>query len=128
MRISIEKSVLELPFHDSDLLEIKVLQKDSGETDLLLNISFYKGEFESLGENFLKAINRDGKASILIENCNRIKIDFICNRTNRDKFDYFDIKDTKSEYKAESQQVEAVFISGSKIDCIAESVYLKSVE
>lgn len=121
-----EKSIQYLPFHDSDFLGIKIIQSDEGETDLILNIAFYEGEFESLSEDYLNVIKTDGTASILFKACNRININAVCNRSQRDEIDFINFIQDSPSLKEDQKHVEVIFISGSKLECIAEKVELST--
>ena len=120
------ESIRYLPFHDSDFLGIRIIQSDEGETDLILNIAFYEGEFEGLSEDYLNIINPDGTASLFFKACDRININAVCNRSQRDEIDFIQfIKDADNLIDGK-KHVEVIFISGSKIECMAERVELRT--
>ena len=121
-----EQSIQHLPFHDSDFLGVKIIQTDEGETDLALNIAFYKGEFESLSEDYMKVIRPDGSASLLFKGCDWIKINTVCNRSQRDEVDYIQFIHNSPNLKKGRQHVEVIFISGSKLECVAEKIELRT--
>ena len=115
-----EKSIYNLPFHDSDFLGIKISQRDNGETDLLLYISFCKNEFEDLSKEYLEIIKSDGSVSLLFENCQWFNLNFFSNRTQRDEIDYIQFLTDSKTLKDGQKYIEVVFTSGSKLECIAE--------
>ena len=120
-----KKSIQYLPFHDSDFLGIKIIQSDEGETDLVLNIAFYKGEYESLSEDYLKVLRPDGTASVLFKACDWININTVCNRSQRDEIDFIQFKNDSPNLKKGQKHIEVVFISGSKLECVSEEVELR---
>jgi len=122
-----EKSIQNLPFHDSDLLGVKILQNDEGKTDLILNIAFYKGEFESLSKDYLKIIKPNGAASLLFNDCRWININAICNRTQRDEIDYIQFLSGSPNLKDGQKHVEVIFISGSKLECFVKDLSLSEL-
>ena len=122
-----EKSIQCLPFHDSDFRGLKINQKDNGETDLILNLAFYKGEFESLSEDYLKAIELDGTASLLFENCDWINIHTVCNRLQRDEIDFIQFVHDLPNLVEGKKHIEVVFISGSKLECVANKIELLTI-
>ena len=130
MKVLTQKNIQnDLPVHDSDFLGYKVLQKDNGETDLVLDIAFCEGEFDDLDEDYKDIIKSDGTASFLFLNCWWINIGIICNITQRDSIDYIQFLSNSKKLKElnakkEIKHVEVIFISGSKLECISENVAL----
>ena len=125
MKVLNSNNINNLPFHDSDFSGITFSQNNKGKTDLILNINFCAGEFENITE-YSNIIRSDGAASLLFADCYLIKCNFICNVTQRDSIDYIKFADKASipkEFKIKNQ-LEVVFNSGSKIECIAESISL----
>ena len=119
-----KKTIYNLPFHDSNLLGAKISQKDNGETDLLLCISFCRTEFEDLSNEYLEINKSDGSVALLFETCQQINFNFICDRTQRDEIDYIQFLTDSVNLKQGQKHVEVIFISGSKLECIAEKVVL----
>lgn len=125
------ETICYLPVHDSDFLGVEISQNDSGETELILAITFCKGEFEDLAE-YSDDISPEGHAYFVFTNCEWININTFCNRTQRDSIDYIEFKKDTSELEQYSTQndkkhVEVVFVSGSKIECIVKSLVLTQV-
>lgn len=119
----------ELPVHDSDFLEYKIIQENSGETQLALKIAFCEGEFEHLQQDFTSIIRPNGAASFVFKNCWWVNINIICNTTKRDAVDYIKFIKNSSKLKGydlgeDFNHVEVVFVSGSRLECIAENVVL----
>lgn len=122
-------NIYDLPVHDSDFLGIRLLQDDSGETELSLDIGFCKGEFEKLAD-YSSVISSEGNATLLFTCCDWVNISTFCNRTQRDSVDYIDFKKDTAELKQynvpkDKEHIVVYFTSGSKIECIYKSLRLK---
>lgn len=125
------ETIYNLPFHDSNFLGMKISQNDNGDTDLILNIAFCKGEFEDLAD-YSNVISPEGCVSIVFAGCELININTFCNGAKRDAIDYIEFnKDTslseKNNIRKDKGCIEVVFVSGSTIDCIANKVQLSQV-
>lgn len=123
-----EKDIQELPFHDSDFISLCVIQEENGNTNVEVRIVFGKGEFEAL-DDYLAYIGNNGAASIIFNNCRRVDLQLFANRLQADYIDYLQFMqpgvpfDTV-ECKKDSKIIEVVFVSGSRLQCIAEECYL----
>ena len=125
------ETICNLPFHDSDFLGMKISQNDSGDTDLILNIAFCKGEFEDLAD-YSNVISPEGHVSLVFAGCELININTFCNRAQRDAVDYIEFKkDTslleQNNIRKDKGCIEVVFVSGSTIDCIANKILLSQI-
>ena len=124
MKILNEKSIQNLPFHDSDFHGVQIIQTDEGETDLVIDITFYVGEYECLSKDYQKVIKNDGSASILFKNCELIKIHGIYKRAQRDEIDFVQYVSDLPGLKKAMNHVEVVFTSGSRLECVTEKMGL----
>jgi hypothetical protein len=118
----IDKDIInDLPIHDSDFIAVRILQHENGETDLIVDICFYMGEYEELEEKWLKLVDSNGRASFFIKNCLSVKVSLFCDNTQRDLFDYIQIEELQNEKK---ECIVINFVSGSKIECTADLISL----
>jgi hypothetical protein len=122
-----KKNIYDIPFHDSDLVDLKVNQHDNGTVDLWLKIIFNP---EELDNNVLEQIQPDGTANLLFKDCRWLNMNMICNRTKRDEIDFLQIVENSAKIdetvlKRNSWvHIDLTFMSGSKLNCITNGITL----
>ena len=122
-----KKNINDIPFHDSDLVDLRVNQNDNGTVDLWFKIVF---NTEELDNNILKHIQSDGVANLLFKDCRWINMNMICNRTKRDEIDFLRIVENSSKISEIALKrnlwvhIDITFSSGSKLNCITKEIIL----
>lgn len=127
MHLLDEKTINELPLHDSDLLNLSISQSDNGITELRLTIGFFKDEIDLLDRSLKALLTDDNQADILFRNCYWVNMEAFYNTTRRDEFDYMEYLQNTPQlehYAAGPKQnhMRVKFISGSTLECIFEEV------
>ncbi len=124
MKILDEESINHVPFHDSDLLSIRLEQNDQGKTDLIVSISFHHDDIEDLYRDFPNAVGPSGLSLLKFSDCHWININAFCNQTKRDEIDYLEFKEESPSIMKGMKHVEVVLVSGSKIECHVKEMML----
>lgn len=125
-----KETIYDLPIHDSDFLGMHISQNDRGVTDLFLDVMLCKEDLEKASD-YSDIISTEGYTTFAFIGCDWIDIDAFCNRIQRDSIDFIDFKHDTLElkkYSAKDRMIHVIifFTSGTKIECIAKNVILKT--
>jgi hypothetical protein len=118
-----ENIVHDLPVHDSDVMEITIFRNKENGMDMALHIAFCEGEYEELSD-YSSSITPDGLTFLIFKNCKSVKMNANYGSIQGDLIDYIEL--CKSDKDRNYYQGEIIFISGSKLECLAESVFISS--
>jgi hypothetical protein len=115
-----ETTILDLPIHDASLKEIIINQNRIGNVVVALEVEFDIKEIIELPKEISQNINENGKALIILEDCENLTIQIHGNRTNEDEIDYIELVKNINKLKC-----NIYLISGSQLTCIISNAKIE---